>query len=61
MIIIANMISNMIRQTRIGTDKPEKDVRIEQELHLPSNSAKMSSGNGASKSSGTVNSPAHKP
>ena len=34
---------------------------IEQESHAPSNVFRMSSGNGASKSSGTVNSPAHKP
>ena len=42
-------------------DEPQENVGIEQESHAPSNAFRMSSGTGASKSSGTVNSPAHKP
>src|SRR5262249_972174 len=48
-------------QPTVTADKPEKDMSVEQKIHLPSNSCKIASGNGASKSSGTTNSPAHSP
>src|SRR3954464_11824512 len=49
------------RELRISGDVPKEYVCIEQQPHRPSNSRKTSSGSGASKSSGTVNSPAHRP
>lgn len=40
---------------------PEEDVLVEQDLHRPSNPRTISSGSGASKSSGTRNIPAQRP
>src|SRR5689334_13625974 len=48
-------------ETGVAADEPEKHVGIEEQSHLPSNAARISSGRGASKSFGTVNSPAHNP
>src|SRR6266404_6026591 len=42
------------RQARVGGDVPEKDVGVQQQPHRPSNSWRMLSGSGWSKSSGTV-------
>jgi len=38
-----------------------EDMRIQQEFHDPSNCLMISFGKGSSKSSGTQNSPAHRP
>src|ERR671931_603277 len=61
MVRVTNTVPQMLWQPSISADVPEEDVRVEQESHSPSNAFKMSSGNGASKPSGTVNSPAHNP
>src|ERR671923_1509063 len=58
---VTNTIAPLCSQPGVPTDEPEENVRIEEELHVPSKASRMSSGKGASKSSGTVNSPAHKP
>src|ERR1043165_7587218 len=58
---VADGIFHRCRQTVIATDVPKEDVSIEQQSHPPSNRLKISSGSGASKPSGTTNSPSHKP
>src|SRR5262249_29471905 len=58
---ITNTVTPVRTQLGVSTDEPEKDVSIEEEPHVLSNAWRMSSGKGASKSSGTVNSPAHNP
>src|SRR5437867_8696807 len=58
---VTNAVSPACRQSCVPTDEPEENVRIEQEFHEPSNAFRRSSGRGASKSSGTLNSPAQSP
>ena len=58
---ITHAVAPVRRQPRVPADEPEEHVCIEQESHWLSNVLKMLSGKGASKSSGTVNSPAHSP
>ena len=58
---VAYRVPECERQLRVGADVPGEDVRIEQEPHAPSNSARISSGRGRSNSAGTVNRPAHRP
>jgi len=62
--IIARVTNDVLppsRKSCISADELEKNMRIKQKFHFPSNAFTISSGKGASKSSGTVNSPAHKP
>src|SRR3989304_235651 len=61
MLRMANGITPLGSQPGVPADEPEKNVGVEEKFHFPSNALRMSSGKGASKSSGTVNSPAHNP
>src|SRR5262249_35612419 len=58
---VTDAVAPVGRKPTVPTDEPEKNVRIKEKPHRPSKACRRSSGNGASKSSGTVNSPAHKP
>src|SRR2546422_10909274 len=58
---VTNPVTPVHWQPDVPTDEPQENVGIEEEPHRPSKACRRSSGSGASKSSGTVNSPAHKP
>src|SRR4051812_26538199 len=49
------------RQLWVSGDVPEEYVSVEEQPHCPSKPRRISSGSGASKSSGTVNIPAQRP
>src|ERR1700710_2793009 len=49
------------RELRVCGDVPEEYVSVEEQPHRPSNSRRISSGSGVSKSFGTVNAPTQRP